>query len=136
MNKYCWIVLLVLNSHNWNTSITGVSIWFGLIWFYSISTIVGYLMSNPYLYIQIVLFQTILFSIRMQFSSIWPIDRALSGLGQSGPGSDGNKGVLCIPQSSSITGVSPLDSLVSYPSTEMQLVYSAALADWAIFNCV
>ena len=31
---------------------------------------------------------------------------------QSGPGSDGNKGVLRIPQSSSITGTSPSNSLV------------------------
>ena len=33
--------------------------------------------------------------------------------GQSGPGSDGNEGVLCIPQSSSTAGTSPLDCLVS-----------------------
>ena len=32
-----------------------------------------------------------------------------------GPGSDGNKGVLRIPQSSSITGASPSDCLISYP---------------------
>ena len=35
----------------------------------------------------------------MQFSSIEPIDKALSGatiLGQSGPGRNGNKGVLRI----------------------------------------
>ena len=36
-------------------------------------------------------------------------------LGQSGPGSDGNKDVLCILQSSSITGTSPSDCFVSYP---------------------
>ena len=58
------------------------------------------------------------FSISMQFSSIWPIDRTLSGVtlpDQCGPGSDDNEGVLCIPQSSSITGTSPWDCLVSYP---------------------
>ena len=46
------------------------------------------------------------FSISKQFSSIWPIDRTLSGattLGLCRPGSNGNKGVLRIPQSSSIT---------------------------------
>ena len=35
----------------------------------------------------------------MQVSSIWPIDRALSGAtipGQSGPGNNGNEGVLRI----------------------------------------
>ena len=54
----------------------------------------------------------------MQLSSIWPIDRALSGAttpSQSGLGSDGNEGVLHIPQSFSITGTSPSDCLVSYP---------------------
>ena len=52
----------------------------------------------------------------MQFSSIWPIDRTLSGAttpGQSGPRSDGNERVLCIPQSSSITGTSLPDYIWS-----------------------
>ena len=35
--------------------------------------------------------------------------------GQSGPGSDGNKGVLHIPQSPRITGTSRSDCLVSNP---------------------
>ena len=88
---------------------------------------------------QTTLFQTIQYSIIIQFkceTSIWPIDRTLSGattLGQNEPGSDGNKGVLRISQSSSITGASPSDCLVSYPGhslgesylfAEMQLVYS------------
>ena len=53
-----------------------------------------------------VLFQTIQFSISSQFNSIWPINRTLSGAttqAQSGPGSNGNVGVLHILQSSSIT---------------------------------
>ena len=59
--------------------------------------------------------------------------------GQSGPGSNGNKGVFCIPQNVR-TGFSALDCLVqyleyslgeSYPSVEMQLVYFTAPADWA-----
>ena len=75
----------------------------------------------------------------MQFSSIQSTDRALSGAtvpGQSGPGSDGNEGVLHIPQSSSITGTSPSDCLVSFPghslgagsyrSTELHSLYSTA----------
>ena len=59
--------------------------------------------------------------------------------GQSGPRSNGNEGVLRIPQSSSITGISQSDCLVSYPehslwggsypSAEVQLVYSTAPAD-------
>ena len=43
---------------------------------------------------------------------------ALSGAttpGQSGPGSDGNEGVLHIPQIFSTAGTSPSDCLVSYP---------------------
>ena len=60
--------------------------------------------------------------------------------GQSGPGDDGDKGVLRIPQSSIITGRLSSDCLVSYPghslresypSAEMQSVYSAAPADLA-----
>ena len=60
--------------------------------------------------------------------------------GQSGRGSDDDEGVLYIPQSSSITGASPSDCLLSYPehsfgesypSAEMQSVYSTAPADWA-----
>ena len=65
-----------------------------------------------------VLFQTIQFTISTKFSSIWGIDRTLSGattLGQSGPGSDGNEGVLHIPQTFSITVILPLDCSVSYP---------------------
>ena len=48
----------------------------------------------------------------MSKSSIWPIDRSLSGdttPGQSEPGSDGNKRVFCIPQTSGITGTSLSD---------------------------
>ena len=56
--------------------------------------------------VKTVLFPTTQFSISIQFSSIWQIGRTLSGAttpGQSGPGSDGKKGVLRIPQSYSIT---------------------------------
>ena len=79
----------------------------------------------------------------MSNSSIWPIDRTLSGAstpGKSGPGSNANEGALHISQSSK-TGASPADGLISYPgyswrevllSAEMQLVYSAALADLAL----
>ena len=93
---------------------------------------------------QTILFQAIQFSIILQFSSIWLIDRTLSGAttsGLSGPGSDGNEGVLRIPQSSSITWASPSDCLISYPghslvgsypSAEKQSVYSTSPADWAI----
>ena len=92
--------------------------------------------------IKTVLFQVIQFSISTHFSSIWPVDRTLSGAttpSQSGPGSDDNKGVLRIPQSSSITGTSQSDYLVSYPadllagsypSAEVQSVYSTAPTDW------
>ena len=80
----------------------------------------------------------------MSNSSIWPIDRTLSGAiipGQSRPESDGNKGVLHIPQSCNINEASSSDCLVSYPghllgesypSAEMQSVYSTAPANWAM----
>ena len=48
----------------------------------------------------------------MQFASIQPRDRALSGditPGQSWPESNDNKGVLCISRSPSITGTPPSD---------------------------
>ena len=79
----------------------------------------------------------------MSNSSIWLRDRTQSNAttqGQSGSGSDGNEGVLQIPQSSSITEASPSDFLVSYQghslgesylSAEIQSVYSAVPADWA-----
>ena len=79
-----------------------------------------------------------------QFSSIRPIDKTLSGAttpNYRGPKSDGNKGVLLIPRSSSITGTSSSDCLVSLPghslegsysSAEKQSVYSTAPASWAM----
>ena len=74
------------------------------------------------------------------------MDRTLSGatsLDQSGPGSDINKEVLCIPQSFGNIGTSPSDCLVSYTglslgesysSAEKQLAYSTVPhppTDWA-----
>ena len=62
--------------------------------------------------------------------------------GQSRPGSDSNKGVPRIPQSSSTTGTSPSDCLLSYPRhslvggaypyTEVPSMYYTAPADRAI----
>ena len=52
----------------------------------------------------------------MSNGSISLIDRTLSGAttpGQSVPGSDGNEGVLRIPQSPSITGTSPSDGVMA-----------------------
>ena len=87
------------------------------------------------------------FNLIKQFSSIWPIDRALLGAttpGLSGPWSDGNEEVLHIPRSSSITRTLPSTCLMSYqdtrwggsyPSAEMQSMYSTALTNWAIHIC-
>ena len=89
--------------------------------------------------------QTIRFTISMPLVLFNPYIGPLSGAttpGQSGPGSDGNEGVLRIPQSSSNAGTSPSDCLVSYPGhslgrsypfAEKQSVYSTAPADWAIY---
>ena len=65
----------------------------------------------------------------MSNTSIWPIDRTLSGatnLGQNGSESDGNKEVLHIPQSSSITGTLPSDCLVSYSRHSLGQSYPSA----------
>ena len=91
------------------------------------------LFNAKFIFMQIVLFQTIQFSISTHFSSFWHIDRILSGattMGHSGPVSNG------------ITGALPSDCLVSYqdthwresyPSAGMQSVYSAAPANWVIY---
>ena len=76
--------------------------------------------------------ETIQFSAITQFSSIWTIDRTLSGIttsNQSGPGSSGNEGVLRITEdaSSDCLVSYPGDSLEeSYPLAETQSVYSTA----------
>ena len=100
--------------------------------------------SEHNLNVQTVSSQKFLPSTCAQFNSIWPIDRIFSGAtspGQIGPGSDGNKWVLCIPQSFNITGASPSDCSVSYPGhfggdsypfSVMQSVYSTAPADWTM----
>ena len=67
----------------------------------------------------------------MSNTFIWPVDRTRSdatSLGQSGAESDVNKGVLRIPycSSSSITGTSLLDGLVSYLGHLLGESYSAA----------
>ena len=70
--------------------------------------------------VKTVLFPAIQFRISTQFSSIWPINRTLSGAtipDQNIPGSDGNKGVLRIPLNSNITWISLSDCLVLYPGT-------------------
>ena len=135
--------------------------WFGLV--YGISTFVCYLMpslfytNNQFYFRQFSLawvHSLIVKNISISSYSIYSnssvlnnsiksINWTLSGAttpGQSGPGNDGNEGVLRIPQSSSITGTSPSDYFVTYPghslkefypSAEVQLVYSTAPADWA-----
>ena len=57
---------------------------------------------------QLVLFNT----------SIGP-NQVLPFWARRGPGSNGNEGVLCIPQSSSITGTPPWDCLDSYPGNSL-----------------
>ena len=64
----------------------------------------------------------------MSNSSIWLINRTLSGAstpGQSGPGSNSNEGVFYFPQKYHIAGTLLSDCLVSYqgrsyPSAEMK----------------
>ena len=83
----------------------------------------------------------------MVFSSIWPIDRTLSGattLSQSWTGIYCIKGLLRILQNSCITETTLSECLVlylghslgwgSYSSAEWQSEYSTAPADWAILS--
>ena len=68
------------------------------------------------------------------------LDRTLSGAtaaGQSGPWSDGNEGVLYIPQSSRNTGASPSDCLMSYQEHSLVGSYSSAEMQsvFALFCC-
>ena len=138
LTKYCHVSLTIqLNSHFVCTQLNYQTVLFQTLQFTS---------SRVFLFTQLnvksVPFLTIPFSLSTQFSSIWPKDRTLSGtttLGHCGPGSNGNQRVLCIPQSSSITGASPSDCLESYPgylleesypSVKMQSLYSTTLADW------
>ena len=82
-------------------------------------------------------FQTIKFSISTLFSSIWPIERTLSGattLGQSGPGSDGNVGVLRFLQNSSISRAPPSDCLVSCPGGSLGVLILCRDADGGILQ--
>ena len=94
-------------------------VWFGLVWFhqtyqplYIINTksifihIYSSISNNLAQYtsrqVQSCLFLTIQFSISAQIGSIWHIDMTLSGAttpNQSGPGSNGNEGVLRVHQS-------------------------------------
>ena len=46
--------------------------------------------------------------------------------GQSGPGNNVTKGVLCIPQSSSINGVLPSDCLEPYQEYSLRKFYPFA----------
>ena len=72
-------------------------------------------MSKTFLFEAIQFNQTIQFSIRILLVLFNPLIGPLSGAtttGQSGPGSDGNEGVLRIPQSFCTAGTSPSDCLV------------------------
>ena len=92
---------------------------------------------------QTVLFLTIQFNLSHLFalslnlkSSTRLIDRTLSGsttLGQSGPGSNSNEGVLHIPQWSSITGALPLNCLMSYLRHLLEKFYSSAEM-WSVYS--
>ena len=77
-------------------------------------------------------------------SKFYLTHKALSGAttwGQSGPGSDDNKGELLIPQSSSITGASLSDCLVSYTGHSsgegiLPLCRDAVDVFYDVYSCV
>ena len=89
-------------------------------------------------------FQTIQFSLIKQFNSIWTIDRTLSGAttsSRSKPGRDDNEGYSEFPKAPAF--LEPDHQIgwyhiqdthwvgESYPSANMQSMYSAVQADWA-----
>ena len=70
----------------------------------------------------------------MSNSSIWPIDKTLSGAttpSQCGPGSNDNEGLICIPQNSVLLALHPKivscymqDTCWVGETAEMQSIYS------------
>ena len=89
-------------------------------------------------------------TVQLSNSSIWPIDKTISGATspvQSGPGSNGYEGVLHISQSFR-TEASPSDCFVSYPGHSrgggilplcrdaVGVFYSPPPADWARIKLV
>ena len=118
-------------------------IWFGLVEFHGISTIVGYLMPNSiFTYILNIWFVSTFYRCTGKWSSshLFALSQIVlfdqssaTSLGQSGHWDDGNEGVLCIPQSSSPSDCCVINRTFvggrSYPSAEMQSIYSTAPAD-------
>ena len=78
---------------------------FGLVGFFGISAIVGFLMPNQ-VYAYILDIYDMSLTIQLNISHFFTIPS------QSGPGSDGNERVFLIPQNLSSTGPSPSDCLV------------------------
>ena len=77
----------------------------------------------------------------MSNSSIWPIDKALSGAttpDQSGPGSDGNEGSSLFKPHHALCHIQDTCwGRGSYPSAEMQSAYSPVAADVAcVYACM
>ena len=73
----------------------------------------------------------------MSNSSIWAMDRTLSGAttpGQGGAGSNDNEGVLQIPQISKARA-SLLDSLISYPGYSLSGVLPLCRDAVNVFYC-
>ena len=69
--KCIWFSLLIYNSkQNKKYFLLLYILGFGLVWFYGILTIVGYLMPNPFWFVETVLFQTTRLTISTQFSSL------------------------------------------------------------------
>ena len=112
-NHYnCFIIKEYFEHYNWFS--------FNLVWFGFIAPHLLKIINAKYIFYWLtVLFQTIKFSISTQFSSIWPMNRKLSGIntpGQSGPGSNRHEMTLRILQRSGITRTSTSDSYPGHMS--------------------
>ena len=79
----------------------------------------------------------------MSNSSIWPIDRSLSGAtspAQSKPGSDGNEGLLHVPQSFWVKphhhlALNNLQSLIYHKTQTTNQPTKIDMTSWLIWSC-
>ena len=143
--KYCYLTLMIL----FNITLSFTQLNGSNYWYLSLTIPLNISHLFTHLNYQTVLFQTIqcsishLFALSLNLKKFYLTHRTLSGAttpGQRGSGSDGNKGVLHIPESSSIAGASQSDCLISYTvsslgefylSAEMQSMYSTTPTDSA-----
>ena len=98
--------------------------WLGLVWFYGISTIVGYLMPNLFLFIRHINHHTM---------GITPIDWTIIVTTIRGPGSNVCERVLCTTQSSR-TWALPQDKVSGDKTQSIEHILFCVIKLWEIFH--